>query len=72
MRVRQTGKHKSLVQQLRTPIMIDDDADDMLAQKLNEIAEALAYLVDKEWAKRSAKKVSEQIREERERRKHVR
>ena len=55
MKMEQKGVHRSLVQKLRTPIFIEDDVEDVLAEKLNEIAEALAYIIEKKHDKRKIK-----------------
>lgn len=53
-------KRASLVERLRAPTARTTAAD--LAPKIDAIGEALAYLIDKKWAKQKRRKVKKQQR----------
>lgn len=67
MKIKQIGKHASVVQKLRTSCRrpgqsgdlrdydVDNVAITMLADKLDVIGEALAYLIEKKHSKRKIK-----------------
>jgi hypothetical protein len=53
--VEQKGRHRSLVERLRTPDQPGEDYFTHLADKVEAMAEALAYLIEKKHMKKHVK-----------------
>ena len=55
MKIKQIGKHASVVERLRRVDKVDENYLTHLADKIEAIAEALAYIIEKKHAKRKIK-----------------
>lgn len=64
MKIKQIGRHASVVRRLRDPLVDYDGKPDgaKLIEKINAIGEALAYIIEKKHAKRKMKKARKQRR----------